>query len=137
MVQLIRRHGHRIVSRKTLPDNRDKIQQALLRALKSRKTDVVITCGGTGISPDDVTIEAVRPLLEKELEGFGDIFRFISYGEIGSAAIMTRALAGVSRGKAIFCIPGSPNSVRIALERLIIPEVGHIVKHAREKKSDT
>ncbi|RJS85086.1 molybdenum cofactor biosynthesis protein MoaB, partial [Candidatus Bathyarchaeota archaeon] len=108
------------------------IQRTVLRMLKSRKIDVIITCGGTGISPSDVTIEAVRPLLEKELEGFGELFRLLSYQEIGSAALLTRAVAGVSKGKVIFCIPGSPNSVKLSLEKLVIPEAAHIIKHARE-----
>ena len=72
-------------------------------------------------------------MLDKTLEGFGEIFRLISYRKIGSAAILTRALAGVSKGKAIFCIPGSPDAVKTALEELILKEAGHIVKHAREK----
>ena len=132
IVQKLKEEGHRVTLRRILPDEKTMIQHAVMRALKSRKVDVVITCGGTGVSPRDVTIEAVRPLLEKELEGFGEVFRMLSYKEIGSSAILTRALAGVSRGKAVFCIPGSPQSVSLALEKLIIPEAGHVVKHARE-----
>jgi len=105
----------------------------IMKALKSRKVDAIITCGGTGIGAKDVTIEAVKPLLEKEVEGFGEIFRLISYEQISSAAMLTRALAGVSRKKVIFCIPGSPQSVAPSLEKLILPEVGHILKHAREE----
>jgi molybdenum cofactor biosynthesis protein B len=132
IVQTLKRYGHRVVSRKVLPDDRDNIQRVVMKALKSRKVDVVITCGGTGISMKDVTIEAVRPILDKEIEGFGEIFRYLSYEEIGSAAVLTRALAGVSAKKVIFCIPGSPQSVSIALEKIIIPEAGHILKHIRE-----
>jgi len=80
----------------------------------------------------DVTIETVKPLLEKELHGFGEIFRWLSYQTIGSAAVMTRAVAGVMEGKGVFCIPGSPQAVKLCLEKLIIPEVGHIIFHARE-----
>jgi molybdenum cofactor biosynthesis protein B len=80
-----------------------------------------------------MTIETITPLLEKQLLGFGEIFRAISYDEIGSAAVMTRALAGVVQGKAVFCIPGSPNAVRLCLEKLILPEIGHIILHARER----
>jgi len=132
IVQTLRKNGHKVVSRKVLPDDRDMIQRAVMKALKSRKIDAVITCGGTGMSPKDVTIEAVKPLLEKEMEGFGEIFRLISYEQIGSAAILTRALAGVSKRKAVFCIPGSPQSASLSLEKLIIPEVGHVLKHAWE-----
>jgi len=132
IAQNLKEKGHRVTVRRIIPDDRSTIQHAVMRALKSRKVDAVITCGGTGVSPRDVTIEAVRPLLDKELEGFGEVFRMLSYKEIGSAAILTRALAGVSRGKAVFCIPGSPQSVTLSLKKLIIPEVGHIIKHARE-----
>ncbi|RLI37873.1 molybdenum cofactor biosynthesis protein [Candidatus Bathyarchaeota archaeon] len=124
--------GHRVTLRRLVPDDRAVIQRVIMKALRSKRVDAIITCGGTGISPKDVTIEAVRPLLEKELDGFGELFRSLSYEEIGSAAMMTRAIAGVSGGKAVFCIPGSPQGISIALKRLILPEVGHVIKHARE-----
>jgi len=133
IVQTLRKNGHRVASRRVLPDDREMIQRTVMKILKSRKVDAIITCGGTGISPRDVTIEAVRPLLEKEVEGFGEIFRLSSYEQIGSAAILTRALAGVLMNKVIFCIPGSPQSVALSLEKLIIPEAGHVLKHAREE----
>jgi len=133
IAQVLKNNGHRVTSRRICPDDRSEIQRVVLRALKSRKTDAIITCGGTGIAPRDVTIEAVRPLLDKEIPGFGEIFRALSYRKIGSASVLTRAIAGVTRGKAIFCLPGSPQSVTLALEELILPEVGHILKHARGK----
>ena len=132
IVKILQENGHRIAMRRIVSDDKTQIQRILMRALKSRKTDVIITSGGTGISPQDVTIEAVQPLLDKEIPGFGEIFRILSYEKIGSAAVLTRALAGVAKGKVIFCLPGSPQSVSLALEKLIIPEVGHIIKHARE-----
>ena len=132
IVEILQENGHRISMRRIVSDDKTQIQRILMRALKSRKTDVIITSGGTGISPQDVTIEAVQPLLDKEIPGFGEIFRILSYEKIGSAAVLTRALAGVAKGKVIFCLPGSPQSVSLALEKLIIPEVGHIIKHARE-----
>ncbi|MCZ2856621.1 MAG: molybdopterin-binding protein, partial [Candidatus Bathyarchaeota archaeon] len=88
---------------------------------------------GTGISPSDVTIETITPLFEKELHGFGEVFRWLSYQAIGSAAVMTRATAGIMQGKAVFCIPGSPQAVRLCLEKLILPEAGHILLHALGK----
>jgi molybdenum cofactor biosynthesis protein B len=91
-----------------------------------------VFCGGTGIAPSDVTIETVLPFLEKVLPGFGEIFRFLSFEKIGSAAVLSRAVAGVVKGKAFFCIPGSPDAVRLCFEKLILPEAAHIVKHARE-----
>ena len=133
VVRMLREHGHRVSLRTIVPDERHIIEHQVRQALKSDDVDVVITCGGTGISPTDVTIEAVQPLLEKELHGFGEIFRRLSYDSIGSAAILTRAIAGVSMGKAVFCVPGSPQAARLCLEKLILPEAGHIIKHAREK----
>jgi molybdenum cofactor biosynthesis protein B len=133
IAQIIRNNGQRVTLRRLVSDDKPMIQQAVMKALKSRKTDVIITTGGTGISPTDVTIEAVQPLLDKEIPGFGQFFRAISYEKIGSPAVLTRALAGITRGKAIFCLPGSPQSVSLALETLILPEAGHILKHAREK----
>ncbi|KPV63305.1 MAG: Molybdopterin adenylyltransferase [Candidatus Bathyarchaeota archaeon BA1] len=133
ITQALQKCGHGVALRAIIPDDESRIEQSVKRALKSRKVDAIITCGGTGISPTDVTIETIQPLLEKELHGFGEIFRRLSYDQIGSAAILTRAIAGVSMGKAIFCIPGSPQAVSLVVEKLILPEVGHIIKHARER----
>lgn len=124
--------GHTILFRKTVPDDKTLIQKGLGYALSSADVDAVVLCGGTGIAPLDVTIETVSPLLEKNLPGFGEIFRRLSFEKIGSAAVLSRAIAGVAKGKAIYCIPGSPDAVRLCLERLILPETGHILKHARE-----
>ncbi|MGQ9566067.1 MAG: MogA/MoaB family molybdenum cofactor biosynthesis protein [Candidatus Bathyarchaeales archaeon] len=132
-VQLVEKAGHKVVLRSLVPDDRVLIGKAVSKALGTDNVDVVITCGGTGVALSDVTIETVRPLLVKTLPGFGEIFRRLSFDKIGSAAIMSRALAGVSDGgKAVFCLPGSPNAVSLCVERLILPEAGHIVKHARE-----
>jgi len=132
IVEKLRNNGHRVTVRRVVPDDRDVIQKNLMRLLRSWKVDAIIACGGTGLGPRDLTIEAVRPLLNKEIQGFGEIFRHLSYEEIGSAAVLTNALAGVARGKVIFCIPGSPQAASLAVEKLILPEVGHILKHARE-----
>jgi len=131
IVETLMANGHSVFMRELIPDDSRLIEACVKKALQSPKVDAVITCGGTGINPSDVTIETVEPLLDKQLPGFGEIFRSLSYEEIGSAAIMTRALAGVARGKAVFCLPGSPQAVRLCLEGLILPEAGHIVLHAR------
>ncbi|MCK4952191.1 MogA/MoaB family molybdenum cofactor biosynthesis protein [Candidatus Bathyarchaeota archaeon] len=131
--QVLRQHGHSVTLRTTVPDDRYQIEQTIKKALESKKVDVIITCGGTGISSTDVTIETVQPLLDKIILGFGEIFRKISYEQIGSVAILTRAIAGVSKGKIIFCVPGSPQAVLLSLEKLILPEAGHILTHTREK----
>lgn len=132
IVRMLKENGHKVTLRRIITDDKEIIQKTIMRALKSRKVDVIILSGGTGVSPKDVTIEAVQPLLEKELPGFGEIFRMLSYQKVGSAAILTRAIAGVSRGKAVFCLPGSPQSVALALKEIILPEIGHIIMHARE-----
>ncbi len=134
IVETLHKGGHIVVFREIVPDDRVLIGKYVSRALGSEDVDAIIVCGGTGISPKDVTIEAVRPMLVKTLPGFGELFRKLSFDEIGSAAVLTRALAGVAdQGKAVFCIPGSPQAVRLVLEKLILPEAGHVLKHAREK----
>jgi molybdenum cofactor biosynthesis protein B len=134
IVEILRGADHTIVSREIVPDDTVLIGKYVSRALGSEKVDAIIVCGGTGISPRDVTIEAVRPMLVKTLPGFGELFRKLSFDAVGSAAVLTRALAGVAdQGKAVFCIPGSPQAAKLVLEKLILPEVGHILKHAREK----
>jgi molybdenum cofactor biosynthesis protein B len=129
---LLKNAGHRILFRRTIPDEKPLIKQSVKFALNRRDLDVALFCGGTGITHSDVTIETVSPLLEKVLLGFGEIFRRLSFDEIGSAAILSRAMAGVAKDKILVCIPGSPNAVKLCLEKLILPEVGHMVKHARE-----
>ena len=122
--------GQELVARKIIPDDKKAIEEAINEAF-SLDADVIVLSGGTGISPDDITIEVVEPLLEKKLPGFGELFRFLSYKEIGPSAMMSRCIAGTRRGKAIFCIPGSPDAVKLAFEKLILPEIGHIIAMAR------
>jgi molybdenum cofactor biosynthesis protein B len=129
---LLKNAGHRVLSRKIISDEKVMIEGAVKSVLGSAELDVAIFCGGTGITPKDVTIETVSPFFEKTLHGFGEIFRRLSYDRVGSAAVMSRAVAGVAKGKALFCIPGSPDAVRVSVEMLILPEAPHIVRHARE-----
>jgi len=133
IAESLRQHGHTVIFRRVIPDDKSLIEENLKEALESPNVEAVILCGGTGISSTDVTIETVKPFLNKELHGFGEIFRWLSYQTIGSAAVMTRAIAGVAERKAVFCIPGSPQAVRLCLEKLILPEVGHIIFHARKR----
>ena len=128
----LNRAGHTVASRALVSDDAAMIRTALGQALNSTIVDAVILCGGTGITPNDLTIETVKPMLEKQLPGFGEVFRRLSYDSIGSAAILSRAVAGVVQGKAVFCIPGSIDAMQLCLDSLILPEAGHIVKHARE-----
>ncbi|MDI6691362.1 MAG: molybdenum cofactor biosynthesis protein B [Candidatus Bathyarchaeota archaeon] len=129
---LLRKAGHMVIFRKLIPDDKALIDESIKQVLANADLDVAVFCGGTGIAPSDVTIETISPFLEKVLPGFGEIFRRLSYDEIGSAAVLSRALAGVAKGKVFFCVPGSPDAVRLCFEKLILPEVCHIVKHARE-----
>jgi molybdenum cofactor biosynthesis protein B len=129
---LLKNAGHKVLSKKIIADDKSMIEKAVKNVLNSAEVDAAIFCGGTGITPKDVTIESVSPFLEKTLPGFGEIFRRLSYDKMGSAAVMSRAVAGVAKGKALFCIPGSPDAVRVSVETLILPEAPHIVRHARE-----
>ena len=129
---LLKNAEHAVSFRKLISDDKILIEKGMRNVLASVDVDAVVFCGGTGIVPSDITIETVSPFLEKVLPGFGEIFRRLSYDEVGSAALMSRAVAGVAKGKAFFCLPGSPDAVRLCFEKLILPEVGHVVKHARE-----
>lgn len=132
MEALLTKAGHRVLSRKVIADDKGMIEEAVMNVLSSAELDAAVFCGGTGIAPKDVTIETVTPFFEKTLPGFGEIFRRLSYDKMGSAAVMSRAAAGVAKGKVLFCIPGSPDAVRVSVETLILPETPHIVRHIRE-----
>jgi len=129
---LLKNAGHTVTFRKLIPDDRALIAEGMRQSLASADLDAVVFCGGTGIAPSDVTMESVVPFLEKVLPGFGEIFRRLSFERIGSAAVLSRAIAGVAKGKAFFCVPGAPDAVELCVEKLILPETAHIVKHARE-----
>jgi molybdenum cofactor biosynthesis protein B len=132
MEALMKNAGHKVLSRKIIADDKSMIQEAVHSVLSSPELNAAIFCGGTGIAPKDITVETVAPFFEKTLPGFGEIFRRLSYDKMGPAAVMSRAVAGVAKGKVLFCIPGSPDAVRIAVETLILPETPHIVRHIRE-----
>lgn len=131
MKELLEAANHEVIFYRLIPDGKIPIIEAVLFALES-PADIVITSGGTGLAPKDLTIESITPFFEKELPGFGELFRYKSLEDIGTSVILTRASAGVIKGKAVFCLPGSPNAVRLALSEIIIPEAGHIVRHVRE-----
>jgi len=119
--------GYVVASRTVVPDDPSAIVAAVQLALENPAIHAVITTGGTGVAHRDSTPEAVGPLIEKPLAGFGELFRLLSFAEIGSAAMVSRALAGTSGRKAIFVLPGSEPAARLALNRLIVPELGHIL----------
>lgn len=117
-----------VVRTTVIPDNISKIQAGLKDALS--EGNCVILTGGTGITHDDCTIEAVTPLLQKCLDGFGELFRMKSFSEIGTRTLLSRAIAGIIDGKVVFCIPGSKNAAELATRDIIIPEIYHILTHA-------
>ncbi|MFQ6085156.1 MAG: molybdenum cofactor biosynthesis protein B [Candidatus Bathyarchaeia archaeon] len=125
------KRGHEVVFREIVPDDSSSILRALSNSV-SKGAEAIIFSGGTGISPCDVTIETIEPVLGKVVPGFGELFRSLSYKEIGSSALLSRALAGAHQGKVVFVIPGSPDAARLAIERLIVPEIGHILAHLKE-----
>ena len=131
MHDIITKNGHHVVKYSLISDELDEIQDTIISATNTN-SDVIITSGGTGLASRDVTIESVTPMLDKQMPGFGELFRHKSIRQIGTSVILTRAIAGVIKNKAIFCLPGSPNAARLALEEIIMPEAGHIVKHTRE-----
>ncbi|MSQ78000.1 MAG: MogA/MoaB family molybdenum cofactor biosynthesis protein [Nitrospiraceae bacterium] len=128
IMHMLKDAGHTVVSYQLVKDEPSKIKSAIKKAVTNKKVQVIIINGGTGIAKRDSTFEAVDGMLEKRLDGFGEIFRYLTYQEIGSPAIMTRATAGTYKGRIIFSTPGSENAVRLAMEKLILPELGHILQ---------
>jgi molybdenum cofactor biosynthesis protein B len=130
--ELMRGAGHEIVERRIVRDDAARIRTALVNLLARPDVDAIITTGGTGISARDTTYEVVDRMLEKKLDGFGEIFRVLSYEEIGAAAILSRAVAGAVGTKLVACLPGSRNAVRLAVEKLLAPEISHVVFELRK-----
>lgn len=126
--------GHGVAESRLVADEAGALRAAVGAALALPAVDVVVVTGGTGLAPRDVTIEAVAPLFEKSIDGFGELFRRLSWDEIGPAAMLSRAAAGVAAGKAIFLLPGSPAAVRLALDELILPELAHLLAQARRAR---
>jgi molybdenum cofactor biosynthesis protein B len=118
--------GHEVVVRELIDDDYDSVQGTVDRLARRKDTDAVVTTGGTGVTPDDVTPEAVRGVLAKRLPGFGELFRRLSYEEVGTRTVGSRATAGVASATPVFCLPGSENAVRLGVEEIILPEVGHL-----------
>ena len=120
--------GHTITGHTIVRDDPEAVSGAVQQQLAGNTAQVIITTGGTGITSRDGTFEAIDRLFEKRLTGFGELFRMLSYEQIGAAAMMSRATAGTAKGKAIFVLPGSPDAVRLAMTKLIVPELGHVVQ---------
>jgi molybdenum cofactor biosynthesis protein B len=130
IAELLASAGHLVVARTILKDDPELVRGTIERQLANPDVQVIITTGGTGISSRDSTYEAVASMLQKRLDGFGELFRMLSYQEIGAAAMMSRASAGLVAGRIVIALPGSEAAVRLAMEKLVLPELGHLVQQA-------
>ncbi len=126
------RQGHTVIFHQVIPDHAETIRQRVLDTIQTHHPDVLLLSGGTGVSPKDLTIEALKSLFQKEINAFGHLFAMLSYGEIGPAAILSRATAGIIRNTAVFCMPGSLKACMLACQKLIFPELGHLLSHMRK-----
>jgi len=129
-VSIVTRSGFQVRYRKLVSDDIFDIRYSIVEAAK-RGVDILVLIGGTGVSPTDVTVEALKPLMDREIPGFGELFRKISFEEIGSGAMLSRAFACIAEGMIVFALPGSPHAVALALEKLIIPEARHLILHLK------
>jgi molybdenum cofactor biosynthesis protein B len=127
IIDRLKEAGHTVVEYTIIEDSLEKIESELRNLLEMEGLSVIIINGGTGITRRDVTPEAVMPFLEKKLVGFGELFRLLSYQEIGPAGMMSRALGGISAGKIILCLPGSTGAIELAMTKIVIPQIGHMV----------
>lgn len=130
IADLLAAAGHVVLGRTIVKDDAEFVRGTIERQLANPDVQVIITTGGTGITSRDSTYEAVQGMLAKHLDGFGELFRMLSYEEIGPAAMMSRACAGLAAGRIVVSLPGSEKAVRLAMERLLIPELGHLVQQA-------
>lgn len=128
--QRLSQNGHGVAAYSLLKNDSAAIKQKIAELLGQKELQVIITSGGTGLSHRDVSVETISPLLEKKLDGFGELFRSLSYQEIGTASMLSRAIAGVVGGKVILCLPGSLGAVTLAMDKIILPEIGHLVREA-------
>jgi len=131
IAELLAAAGHEVAGRAIVTDNPELVRDAITRQLATPDVQAIITTGGTGITSRDSTYEAVSGMLQKRLDGFGELFRMLSFEQIGPAAMMSRACAGLVSGRIVISLPGSEAAVRLAMERLIVPELGHLMQQAR------
>lgn len=131
IIKALTDNGHSVTTHDIIKNNTDIIGDHISIMLSGKEPQVIITSGGTGASHLDLTVETVTPMFQKKLDGFGELFRQLTYQEIGTASIMSRAVCGIARGKVIICLPGSVNAVNMAVEKIILPEIGHMVREAQ------
>lgn len=132
VVELFEGAGHRVAARKIVPDDRDSIVSALLSLASVPEVSAIVSTGGTGVARRDVTYEAVSSILDRQIDGFGELFRMLSFAEIGPAAMLSRSTAGTIGSTAVFALPGSRNAIRLAMERIILPEIAHVMYEIRK-----
>jgi len=128
--QRLQDKGHKVVYYTILKNDAAILKNKIVELIQQEEVQVIITSGGTGLSHKDVTVDTVQAMLEKQLDGFGELFRQLTYQELGTASIMSRATAGVIRGKIIICFPGSLGAATLAMDKIILPEIGHLVREA-------
>lgn len=130
IINVLKEKGHEIKEYTIIPDDKDMLLDTV-KKMNEEKIDAIFTTGGTGLESRDITIETLKPLYDKEINGFGEIFRLKSYEELGSGALLSRSSAGIYNKTIIFSMPGSPNAVKTAMD-IISDEIGHLVKHSRK-----
>lgn len=127
IIEILEDEGIELAHRELIPDDFDQVQQTVNNLTHRDDVDLIVTTGGTGVTPDDVTVEAVEALIGKTLPGFGELFRTLSYEEVGTRVVATRAIAGIADGVPVFCLPGSENAVRLGTREIIVEEASHLV----------
>ena len=132
MMDLLQNENHVMIAYKIVKDEKGLIEAALVEGCQDPGIDVILTNGGTGLAGRDVTIEVIQGIIEKEIPGYGELFRMLSYEEIGAASMLSRAIAGIAKGTLIFATPGSSGAVKLAMEKLILPEMTHIIREIQK-----
>lgn len=128
--------GYEVVTRELVNDKFDTVQRTVTTLISRDDVDAVVTAGGTGVAPNDQTVEAINPLLDKELPGFGELFRSLAQDQVGTSIIGTRSTAGISDGVPLFCLPGNANATKLGTEKIIIPQTTHLVNVANPDSND-
>jgi molybdenum cofactor biosynthesis protein B len=131
LVETLSAAGHAVTFREIVVDEREPIAAAVRAAVARGDVDLVLTTGGTGLAPRDVTYDTLKALFDSEIPGFGELFRWLSFREIGAATILSRAIGGLLAGKVVLALPGSPKALKLALAEIVLPEAGHLVQQSR------
>lgn len=131
IIEQLKRAGYRVAQYELIPDEPEQLRLIVRRAIADPEIDLIITTGGTGVAARDRTVDTILPMLGTPIPGFGELFRMLSFQEIGAAAMLSRAEAGIANGTVVFLLPGSTHACKLAMERLIVPQAAHLVSHAK------